>query len=76
MKIAPNPSTNAIHITLYGEINGINRIEIRTTLGELLISIEQPKNETVVDVSNFANGIYYVSGYGSDAPIHSKLIKQ
>jgi hypothetical protein len=68
LSIYPNPSTGIFQIKsdLY-----INRIEIRNTIGQIILSIE---NENKVDLSGYTSGIYYATIYTSYGPSTKKII--
>lgn len=72
----PNPATNQLNLVF--DKNSIGTIIINDALGKVVYSylINNPNLEFQIDISNFTNGIYYVSYRNKDVAIHRKFIKQ
>jgi uncharacterized delta-60 repeat protein len=74
ISIYPNPSTNVFHITLPNDVKN-ESLTLRNALGQVLLTKRITGTQTQIDLSNFADGIYFLSmDGGSVAPV--KLLKQ
>ena len=71
LSIYPNPSNNGI-FTIKGE--NIIGVEVYNTIGEQILSIKG--NCTTLDISTFANGIFYAKISTEKGEIVHKLVKQ
>ena len=58
--IFPNPSTGFLTIKI-SAINTPHQISIKNSLTEVVLQKENVFNETTLDLSNFSNGIYFLS---------------
>ncbi len=75
LSIYPNPASNTVHITFnnYSKENTV--LTIRNILGEELLSNQIQSVETVIDVSNLPNGLYFVGvNTGNKQMVSTKLI--
>lgn len=54
--VYPNPTHNKVKVATYG----IERIELVSPIGQVLVEAEPQSNEYVLDLSDFANGTYIV----------------
>lgn len=72
----PNPATNQLNLVF--DKNSIGKIIINDALGKEVYSylMSNDSLEFQIDISNFSNGIYYVSYRNKDVSIHKKFIKQ
>ncbi len=57
--IFPNPATSEMVLTL-ADINAATTIEVRNVLGQSLLSRNISSTQTRIDLSAFANGVYFV----------------
>ncbi|MDP1620983.1 MAG: exo-alpha-sialidase [Bacteroidales bacterium] len=60
ISLSPNPASTRIHIHFNGFLNPQSILFIRNILGEALLSRQIQSDETVIDISNLPNGIYFV----------------
>ena len=74
--VFPNPATNQLNLVF--DKNSTGTITINDALGKEVYSynINNPSSELPIDISNFTNGIYYVSYKSKEVSIHRKFIKQ
>lgn len=70
--IYPNPATNAI--TIKGEGFENEEVEIYNMLGQKVMNKSLIANESTIDVSKFANGVYTL--YFVNAKVSNKFVKQ
>jgi hypothetical protein len=82
INIYPNPATTAIHINFKeylnqptGQAGEKTFLIIRNILGEVVLNKQIPNFETVIDVSNIQNGLYFVGiNTGNKQSVSTKLI--
>ena len=74
--VYPNPATNQLNLVF--DKNTIGKIIINDALGKEVYSylVNNPNIELQIDISNFTNGIYYLSYRNKDVSIHRKFVKQ
>ena len=74
--VYPNPATNQLNLVF--DKNSIGTIIINDALGKEVYSylINNPNVELQIDISNFTNGVYYVSYRNKDVSVHRKFVKQ
>jgi hypothetical protein len=74
--IYPNPTTSNLNIDLK-QTEAIAKIEIRNIAGQLLYTNEAVKSNTIeVPVSEWANGMYFISFYTQDKKWVGKFMKE
>ncbi|MBI9068324.1 MAG: M28 family peptidase [Salinivirgaceae bacterium] len=71
MEIYPNPSNGIFNF----RTNTTSNVEVINQFGSLVAQLNITDNNTEIDLSSFANGIYYVKVYGN-TPQVLKIIKQ
>ena len=71
--IYPNPATNFINISNNETIYSISISDIK---GSLIFSKSYEQNNTLINVSNFDKGIYFLEIETNDGVINKKLILQ
>ncbi|WP_066758483.1 T9SS type A sorting domain-containing protein [Crocinitomix algicola] len=72
LAVYPNPALgNSVKITC-DELT--ESIVLFSSLGEELVRIDEPKNSVEVDISNFANGVYFIQATKGNAVRTEKLI--
>jgi predicted neuraminidase len=77
ISIWPNPAANSIHINFNNYSNEKSVLTIRNILGEELLSSQTQNSESIIDVSNLQNGIYFVGRTtGFKQTVIAKLIIQ
>ncbi|MBP9151745.1 MAG: T9SS type A sorting domain-containing protein [Flavobacteriales bacterium] len=74
ISIYPNPSADVFHITLPSDVRNENLI-LRNALGQTLLSTRVSGTQIQIDLSNFADGVYFLSLDG-EAASPTKLVKQ
>ncbi|HEY1046368.1 MAG TPA: PKD domain-containing protein, partial [Bacteroidia bacterium] len=60
VSIYPNPNSGIFNVNLEAEISGQMTVNVYNTLGELVKTVVVNSNSTVVDMSEFASGVYTV----------------
>ncbi len=73
-RIYPNPAIDEVRVAL--DVNMSYVVKIFNAMGQLLISTNSSDFETMVDVSNFRPGIYYVRIEAHNMMNTYKLVKQ
>jgi hypothetical protein len=73
--IYPNPSTGIFNISCNAISNNIH-VELVNALGQLLFDQKINSENTSIDISKYAKGIYYLKVIGSDKQEVFKLIKE
>ena len=72
-KMYPNPSNSNLTLEFNGELEAISIVDI---YGKSALQVANPQSGLLLDVSNLANGVYFVS-YELDGAIQSeRFIKQ
>ena len=63
IEVYPNPANSILNINFIGETNaeGLN-VDLRNIYGQLIMS-ENLRGSTQIDVSNLADGLYFVHVY-------------
>lgn len=75
MQIAPNPASNKITISFKNNINFNFSIEIIDNLGKTIFSKSfQDANQTTINTSSFAKGLYFISVVNQEKIQTQKLI--
>ncbi|MHA3789568.1 M12 family metallo-peptidase [Flavobacterium hauense] len=69
----PNPSTGMVTVKADEEIS---QISVYNVAGQLLLSAKAGATETTVDLSPFANGIYFFKAVGNNSESNFRIIKQ
>jgi hypothetical protein len=66
--IKPNPASDKIEILLLGKFEGLCKISILNSLGKEILTKEMPcsKQNMLLDISNFAQGVYTIKVFASD----------
>lgn len=73
IQVFPNPAQNSISINYPGNQLESSTLEILTSLGELVYTKSIISNETI-DISNLANGLYFIHLKGSNLNISSQKL--
>jgi hypothetical protein len=76
IKISPNPAKNELRIQALNIQTQTNRIEIMDINGRMLDVFLNCGNSTVVDVSGYQTGIYFVRFVGDNSIFIKQFIKQ
>lgn len=69
----PNPSNGLVNITSGTDIDAIN---IYNVAGQLLTSKKVNATETTIDLSSFANGVYFVKAVNGTKEMNFRIVKQ
>jgi len=51
-------------------------LEVRSVYGGLIESVKNPELITTLDITNYAQGIYYIVATGEGISVRTKLFKQ
>jgi len=77
MLVVPNPANKEVKIILSSDYEGkIQELEIRSVYGGLIESVKQPELIATLNISSYAQGIYYIVATGEGISIRTKLFKQ
>jgi hypothetical protein len=71
-KIAPNPSSGLFEIS---QLQKGNQLSVYSANGQLLLTIPANNDKEIVNLSNYADGLYFLRISGSDTK-HYQLIKR
>ena len=70
MLVVPNPANKEVKIILSSEHEGkIEQLEVRSVYGGLIESVSQPELITTLNISNYAQGIYYIVATGEGTSV-------
>ena len=70
--IFPNPSNDIVYLSNQGQI--IQKVKIYNNFGALIYTNNNPQEQYSIDISSFAQGLYYISFYFPDAITSEKII--
>ena len=70
----PNPTKGVINLKGFNQLKGLKKIEIKNNLGITLKELEL--DELKIDLSDFANGLYYFEALVNEKKVNVKIIKQ
>jgi len=74
--VFPNPGRDVINLNLFNEIGGNYSVSIYDITGKLVLSSEFESQNTVIDISEFPQGIYIINAQNSASHFTNKFIKQ
>ncbi|MCF8459682.1 MAG: T9SS type A sorting domain-containing protein [Flavobacteriales bacterium] len=74
ISVYPNPSADVFNIKLPSDVKN-ESLTLRNTLGQVLFSTRVSGTQSQIDLSNLADGVYFLSIDGNAATV-TKLIKQ
>lgn len=72
--IFPNPANESTNIHITGNANGLFDLEIVDARGRIVKSEEDQQRKFVLDLSQFENGVYYLTITNNNVKKVSKLI--
>jgi len=72
--IYPNPATNEIRIMNYKF--GMKEMKIYNIMGEMVFETKSNNQQTKVDISNFAKGVYFMEVQGEKDVLRKKFVKE
>jgi hypothetical protein len=75
VSVYPNP-TEGIVVMNNLQVIGAKTIIVTDAFGKTLSSINVSNDETIIDLSNYSNGVYFVQVYTEDQMILKKLLKE
>jgi hypothetical protein len=75
VSVYPNP-TEGIVVMNNLQVIGAETIIVTDAFGKTLSSINVSNDETIIDLSNYSNGVYFVQVYTEDQMILKKLLKE
>jgi len=70
--IYPNPGIASVSITLQNETDVENTVELRNSVGELIMLQRTSAPKISLDVSGVSAGIYNISVYSERSPVQTK----
>ena len=68
----PNPTTNILTI----ETSQKSSVEILNLEGQIIKSYKSTDNNTIIDVSSFSSGIYFIKASSDKGVVVKKFIKE
>lgn len=72
--IFPSPASESM--TVYSENSPLDRIEIKNTLGQTIINLQEIRLQSIkINVANFQNGIYVVRVYYGNKSVTQRFVK-
>ncbi len=72
IKVFPNPTIGSFTIQIYNFNEPIKNIFLSNTLGQNVLSLENPSNE--ISISSIGTGVYFITIIGANSTIIKKLI--
>lgn len=72
VRVYPNPSSEKIIFDL--QSNDIDELSIFNAIGRKILAINNPGNKYILNVRDFAGGVYYFSTHGSNKIYRSKFL--
>jgi len=69
----PNPSTGIVNVTAGVEMN---RVEVFNVAGQLLMNKEINSRQAAIDISPFADGVYFFRVNADNKEMNFRIIKQ
>ncbi len=74
--VFPNPTTNKITIRITDKSYAAQTIELRNVVGALIKTCNISSDETIVDLSSYANGIYFIKVNTKAGSSTQKIVKE
>ncbi len=75
VEVYPNPSKDILYVKLNAKNQKINSLILRDNLGKIVWTKEKPNNKLeIIQLQNFARGVYYLSVIGEKNIIGRKVI--
>jgi hypothetical protein len=74
VEIFPNPATTGLHVKIRGVIEGAYTITMYDTQGKTVELITTKELETVIDISKYPQGVYWVRVLGNNIVRSEKII--
>jgi len=75
LNIYPNPAKTVLNVQILSEAEKVN-IKLYNALGRIIDDFDVEDHNTEIDLSNYANGIYYIGADNGYQTITKKFIKQ
>jgi polyhydroxybutyrate depolymerase len=74
--IRPNPANHTLKISLNDFTNELQQLSCYNQCGKWVTDFKLTNSETLIDISNLAEGIYFLHGNTSNKIYKTKLVKQ
>lgn len=78
-QVLPNPASDYAHVNYYSDINQVLSIELIDVYGHVLssqsVAIGEGKNDSLLDLRNLSNGMYYILLKGQQSQEMVKFMK-
>ncbi len=74
--VFPNPATNKITVKITDKSHTAQTIELRNVLGALLKTMVITSDETLIDLSSYANGVYFMKVNTKAGSSTQKIVKE
>jgi len=75
-RVFPNPTTNKITVMVTDKSYEVQTIELRNVLGAVLKTITITSAETLVDLSLYSNGVYFIKVNTKAGSYTQKIVKE
>jgi len=75
IEIYPNPATTAVHIRIRGELYGEYTVTLYNMQGKPVKQITTSEPETILDISQYPQGVYNIRVLGNNIVRSEKIIK-
>jgi uncharacterized repeat protein (TIGR01451 family) len=73
--VYPIPAKDLLHFNSKNEI-GLKSINIYNTLGQIVLAVTNPENNTTIDVANLKTGTYFIKVMTNKGTANTKFIKE
>ena len=76
LEIFPNPANQLITITLHAATDYVELFEVLDATGKTVLTFNLENNQSVLDISNLASGLYYIKSSTQLNILQTTFIKQ
>jgi len=76
MNVYPNPSNGEFVFYVNPEIASNYQLNVTDATGRIVYEFSSSESTTLIDLSNFSNGVYHLQIFANDEVFNKKLIKQ
>ena len=76
LELFPNPANEAITISLHAAADYVELFEVLDATGKTVFSFNLENNQSVLNISNLASGLYYIKSSSQLNALQTSFIKQ
>ena len=76
LELFPNPANEAITISLHAAADYVELFEVLDATGKTVFSFNLENNQSVLNISNLASGLYYIKSSSQLNTLQTSFIKQ